>query len=98
MTPDSVADDDFNIKGENKRCWTGMFETAVIADISHKPRSGEEFLDADFSLMIQLAAVENPVMVNNFLVPIGYSTALVPMKKIDDQTIIRHFDTAEDDS
>lgn len=84
-------------KEKNRRCWTGMFGTAVIADPSHQPHRGDEFLDADFFLMIQLSAVEYPMMVDRGLVLMGYSTALIPVREIDDQTILWHFETTEDD-
>jgi hypothetical protein len=84
-------------KPGNTYCWTSLFETAIIA-VDPRIRTGPEMLlDTEFHLMLQLAAVEYPVMVRHGLVLMGYSTALVPMKEVDRQTVLWHLETAKHD-
>lgn len=51
------------------------------------------WLELDFDVMIQLAAVEYPVRTDSGLVLLGYSTALIPMERLDDGTIKWHVET-----
>ncbi|KAL4892547.1 hypothetical protein BDV59DRAFT_180152 [Aspergillus ambiguus] len=81
-----------------KNCWLSLFETAIIAMEPRVRPSEESFLDIDFGLMLQLAAVEYPVRVESGLVLLGYSTALVPVEEVDNRTILWHLETADDDS
>ncbi|KAL3436157.1 hypothetical protein BDV09DRAFT_194283 [Aspergillus tetrazonus] len=55
-------------------------------------------METNFRMLLQLAAVEYPVLVNGGLVLMGYSTALVPVKPIDTETILWHLETASHDS
>lgn len=75
----------------------GLFETAVIALDPGTQVSQESWLGIDFSLLLQLAAVEYPVNVALGLVLMGYSTALIPVQKIDDQTVVWHLEIAKHD-
>lgn len=38
--------------------------------------------------MLQLSAVKYPVLVDSGIVLLGYSTALIPIREIDDETIL----------
>ncbi|GAB1207376.1 hypothetical protein APSETT445_006092 [Aspergillus pseudonomiae] len=77
-------------------CWLSLFETAVIAsDPRIQPEEGFH-LNLNFHLMLQLAAVEYPVIVDSGLVLMGYSTALVPVRK-DHESVLWHLETANHD-
>lgn len=54
-------------------------------------------LDVTYQNMIQLAAVEYPVLVHDGIVLMGYSTALVPVRRNDKQTIEWHLEVATHD-
>ncbi|KAL2820975.1 hypothetical protein BDW59DRAFT_181310 [Aspergillus cavernicola] len=84
--------------GEDTCCWFSLFETAVIAKDPGLELGSDMYLETEFHLMLQLAAVEYPVMIDDGLVLMGYSTALVPMKMIDSQTVLWHLETARHDS
>ncbi|OGM42240.1 hypothetical protein ABOM_009070 [Aspergillus bombycis] len=79
-------------------CWPRLFKTAVIASDPRIQFRDGFFLELNFYLMLQLAAVEYPVTVNSGLVLMGYSTALVPVQKVDHESILWHLETANDDS
>ncbi|KAE8320772.1 hypothetical protein BDV39DRAFT_198186 [Aspergillus sergii] len=83
---------------ESTSCWLSLFETAVIASDPRIQSQAGFFLELNFGLMLQLAAVEYPVMVDSGLVLMGYSTALVPIKEVDHQAILWHLETAAHDS
>ena len=79
-------------------CWFGIFESAMIAVLPGRRNSGEMVMETNFRVLLQLAAVEYPALDNGGLVLMGYSTALVPVKLIDTETILWHLETASHDS
>ncbi|OJJ08275.1 hypothetical protein ASPVEDRAFT_392968 [Aspergillus versicolor CBS 583.65] len=85
---------------DSTKCWFDLFEGGLIAVQPDTVLSGREsmFLQADFHLMLQIAAVEYPVLVDEGLVLVGYSTALIPVKLIDDKTILWHLEVAKQES
>ncbi|KAJ5897349.1 hypothetical protein N7504_007637 [Penicillium tannophilum] len=80
---------------EDNNCWRGLFETAVVSmepNITHqKPCRG---LELDFNIMVQLAAVEYPVLVEHGLVLMGFSTALIPICETEDGVVLWHLETS----
>jgi hypothetical protein len=82
---------------EHTTCWFGLFEKAIIAMDPRIQSSSQILLDADFHLMVRLAAVEYPVMVDRGFILMGYSTALIPVKEVDHQTILWHLEIANHD-
>lgn len=82
---------------ENTSCWYSLFDTAIVAMDPRIKCSSQAFLDIDFNMMLQIAAVEYPVMVDNGLILMGYSTALVPVEDFDHRTILWHLETAKHD-
>ncbi|RDW93647.1 uncharacterized protein DSM5745_00969 [Aspergillus mulundensis] len=79
-------------------CWFGLFESAVVAVDPHIQTSQTRYLETNFALLLYLAAVEYPVLFDGGLVLMGYSTALVPVRRIDDETTLWHLETADHDS
>ena len=75
-------------------CWFSLFETAIIAMDPRIQSSSEILLATEFHLMLQMAGVEYPVMVGHGLVLMGYSTALIPVREIDHETVLWHLETA----
>ncbi|OOQ86287.1 hypothetical protein PEBR_22828 [Penicillium brasilianum] len=84
-------------------CWTELFDGAVIAlgpGVVPEPCQG---LELDCNTMIQLAAVEYPVLVESDtklppgLVFMGYSTALIPIRETEDGMISWHLEVASND-
>ncbi|KAL4981999.1 hypothetical protein BDW68DRAFT_192514 [Aspergillus falconensis] len=67
---------------DSTRCWFSLLESAIVAAEPHT----------------KLAAVEYPVLVDAGLVLMGYSTALVPAKRIDEKTILWHLEATDHDS
>ena len=55
-------------------------------------------METNFRMLLQLAAVEYPVLVNGGLVLMSYSTALIPVKLVDTETILWHLETASNAS
>lgn len=82
---------------ESTDCWSPLFETAIIAMDPRIVSEPEIFLGTGFDIMLQLAGVEYPMMVDGGLVLMGYSTALVPVKEVDHQTVLWHLETAGHD-
>ncbi len=79
-------------------CWSALFDSAVIVlEPSTRPVWGWT-LELTFENMVQLAAVEYPVLVDNGIVLMGYSTALIPVGKNVDQSIVWHLEVALHDS
>ncbi|KAL4786753.1 hypothetical protein BJX76DRAFT_354929 [Aspergillus varians] len=70
-------------------------QSALEPHIKHDQK---KFLETEFHLMLQIAAVEYLVLVDDGLVLMGYSTALVPVRPIDDKTILWHLEVADHDS
>ncbi|KAL4922784.1 hypothetical protein BDW62DRAFT_171747 [Aspergillus aurantiobrunneus] len=83
---------------DNKCCWFSLFDSAVIAAEAQTSIDQEMLLETEFHLMLQLAAVEYPVLVDKGLILMGYSTALVPVRLFDDETVLWHLETASHDS
>jgi len=79
-------------------CWRGLFESAVIALDPRVQPNGDNKMEVEISLMIQLAAVEYPVIVDGGIVLLGYSTVLIPICHVDNQTILWHFESAKHNS
>lgn len=79
-------------------CWGGLFESAVIAvdpaSSSVRPISNY-WLDVSFDLMIQLSAVEYPLIIESGIILMGYSTALVPVRMVDDTHVLWHLEVAK---
>jgi hypothetical protein len=79
-------------------CWKYLFEEAIVITEPgveyHKPCQG---LELDFKAMLQLSAVEYPVLVESGIVLLGYSTALIPVRETEDGTILWHLETATHD-
>jgi hypothetical protein len=81
-------------------CWRPLFESGVVAirSCERKPRSSNKTfargLEVSFELMVQLAAVELPVLVDEGIVLVGYQTALVPIS-VSDNLIQWHLETSE---
>lgn len=84
---------------EDNECWRSLFDSAVVVlEPSFKKYQPSRGLELDFNVMLQLAAVEYPVMVDSGLVLIGYTTALIPIKLTEDNMILWHIEVAEKDS
>ncbi|KAL3462660.1 hypothetical protein BJX64DRAFT_299412 [Aspergillus heterothallicus] len=79
-------------------CWFGLFEGAVVAVEPNTMWTQTMLLETELDLMVQIAAVSYPVLVDSGLVLTGYSTALVPVKLLDDNTILWHLEIAKHDS
>jgi hypothetical protein len=85
-------------------CWSELFDRALVAPapgVRHQaPCRG---LELPWEKMIQLAAVEYPVLVESGptsrpgLVFLGYSTALIPIRETKDQMILWHLEVASHD-
>ena len=64
-------------------CWQPLFETCIVTE-SEELEETESFckgLELSFELMIQLAAVEFPVLVNGGIILTGYQTALMAVPR-----------------
>lgn len=59
-------------------CWTNLFSYACITDLPSL-RSAKEGLEIDFSLLLQLAAVDQEVVTENGPIFLGFDTALIPL-------------------
>ncbi|KAL4911168.1 hypothetical protein BDW74DRAFT_172632 [Aspergillus multicolor] len=79
-------------------CWFALFETGVIAVELGAEVIKKFILNASFHSLLKLAAVKYPVQVDGGLILMGYSTALVPMKVVNDSTVLWHLETANHDS
>ncbi|KAL4744259.1 hypothetical protein BDW72DRAFT_199789 [Aspergillus terricola var. indicus] len=76
-------------------CWPQLFENIVVVV---KPLevfpSGGGLLKLSFGTLLQLAAVEYPVMVESGLVLMGYSTALIPIEINTSGQILWHLEVS----
>lgn len=76
-------------------CWPSLFEGAVIVV---KPTEtfppGGGLLKLSFGALLQLTAVEYPVMIDSGLVLMGYFTALVPTEVDSSGSIVWHLETS----
>ncbi|KAJ5320390.1 hypothetical protein N7508_000673 [Penicillium antarcticum] len=89
----------FNSFFSSAECWYPLFDSAVIAlQSSVEPQLQPcEGLELDFKQLLKLTAVEYPIMVDDGIILMGYSTALVPIKQTRDGRIMWHLETATDD-
>ncbi|KAK5992283.1 Putative ankyrin repeat protein [Cladobotryum mycophilum] len=77
-------------------CWTRLFGSVVIAEYSIQREWGRG-LELPFSMMVQLAAVENYCRFNQGIVMLGYLTALVPISSDPENKSIQwHFESTEE--
>ncbi|KAL2816298.1 hypothetical protein BJX63DRAFT_430305 [Aspergillus granulosus] len=75
-------------------CWSALFGSSVITLEPSSEANSEWGLALSSENMIQLAAVEYPVLVQPGVVLMGYSTALIPVRRRDMQTIEWHLEVA----
>jgi hypothetical protein len=78
-------------------CWSKLFENAVVVvmPVDVVPSGG--LLKLSFGALLQLAAVEYPVLIDSGLVLMGYSTALVPIGINASGQVIWHVEIASGD-
>ncbi len=62
----------------NSYCWTNLFSYACIATFPSS-HSGKEGLEIDFSLLVQLAAVDQEIVTDDGTILFGFDTALIPL-------------------
>ncbi|OJJ64167.1 hypothetical protein ASPSYDRAFT_38855 [Aspergillus sydowii CBS 593.65] len=79
-------------------CWPSLLENTVIV---LKPTEtfppGGGLLKLSFGALLQLTAVEYPVMIDSGLVLMGYSTALIPIEVYSSGIILWHLETSSGD-
>jgi len=81
-------------------CWRPLFKSGVVAmrSCERKPplsnNSSPMGLEVSFELMVQLSAVEIPVLIDDGIVLVGYQTALVPIS-CSENFIQWHLETDE---
>ncbi|KAL3478814.1 hypothetical protein BJX99DRAFT_256222 [Aspergillus californicus] len=75
-------------------CWSDLFVDAAVVVMPGEVIPRSPLLKLTFGAMLQLSAVEYPVMVGSGLVLMGYSTALVPMDTNVQGQIIWHLEVA----
>ena len=77
-------------------CWTHTLQHGIIASLDFLvPR--KPLLSTTFPIAFQLAAVSTPSRCENGWYFFGGMTALVPVEKRADGTILWHFESSEDD-
>ncbi|KAL3455310.1 hypothetical protein BJX64DRAFT_295160 [Aspergillus heterothallicus] len=86
-----------SLSGLVSSCWSKLFGSAVIAKEQAVDDSSEWSLAMSFADMLKLSAVEYPVSTGTGTVFMGYSTALIPIERRDEETIEWHLEVAEDD-
>lgn len=59
-------------------CWTNLFSYACIANIPSL-HSKKEGLEIDFSLLVQLAAIDQEIVTEEGTILFGFDTALIPL-------------------
>jgi hypothetical protein len=69
----------------------------VVSEPSLEYLQRSQGLELDFYVMLRLAAVEYPVLVDSGLVLMGYSTALVPIRLTEDDKVLWHLEIASND-
>ncbi|KAL2811920.1 hypothetical protein BDW59DRAFT_167930 [Aspergillus cavernicola] len=84
--------------GDESSCWHNLFETAVVVVTDTSPSVLRNCLEINSDIMIQLAAVQYPVRVNDGLVLMGYSTALIPIQRLPSGRIKWHLEINTQDS
>lgn len=86
---------------KDKNCWLPLFESGVIAQRPRPEILGSEKedsfhgLEVSFDLMVQLAGVEIPVLIDGGVILVGYQTALVPTR-VAGSSIQWHLETASE--
>lgn len=84
---------------EDNECWRSLFDSAVVVlEPSLQKTQPSRGLELDFNVMLQLAAVEYPVLVESGLILIGYTTALIPIELTEDNMILWHIEVSTKDS
>lgn len=73
-------------------CWFPLFDGKIVVAFPSEKVSADQQLKLSFGALIQLAAVEYPVMIDSGLVLMGYSTALVPIEINNDGQILWHLE------
>lgn len=64
-------------------CWTHLFSYAYIAllpSLNFKDRPAAKSLEIDFSLLLELAAVDREIFTEDGLLLFGFDTALIPLE------------------
>lgn len=85
------SDDDL---GPQAKCWTGLFRSGIVAYHSCERLWGAG-LEISFDTMIYLSGVENVYSIDEGLIFVGFSTALVPTAYDETTTSIQwHFEEA----
>ncbi|KAJ5960837.1 uncharacterized protein N7479_007987 [Penicillium vulpinum] len=79
-------------------CWHPLFESAVVVVEPSVNITPGSLLQVDFNTLVKLAAVEYAVSVDSGVVLLGYSTALIPVKTLDDDTILWHLEVCPHES
>ncbi|KAL5339376.1 hypothetical protein BJX70DRAFT_397826 [Aspergillus crustosus] len=79
----------------NTSCWFNLFQKGIIAQDPRLNTSSVMYLEANLDLMCALADLEWPTIVEDGVVLMGWSTALIPMLPLDDDTIIWHLEVAD---
>lgn len=87
-----------SLTSRDTTCWSALFDSAVVVLEPWTSSIWGWMLELSFESLIQLAAVEYPVFVDNGIVLMGYSTALTPVGKTDNRTIVWHLEVAPHDS
>ncbi|KAH0536674.1 hypothetical protein FGG08_006469 [Glutinoglossum americanum] len=64
-------------------CWQPLFESCIVVESgisADDPETLGRGLEASFELLVQLAAVEFPMLIDGGIVLVGYHTVLVPTR------------------
>lgn len=67
-------------------CWTNLFSYAYIAllpSFNFKDRPATEGLEIDFSLLLEIAAVDREIFTEDGLILFGFDTSLIPLEPPD---------------
>jgi hypothetical protein len=75
-------------------CWCDLFKSAVVALEPGKDLNGDYWLHVSFEIMLKLAAVEYPLKVDQGIILMGYSTALIPVKVVNGKHVLWHLEIA----
>ncbi|PYH96562.1 hypothetical protein BO71DRAFT_320550 [Aspergillus ellipticus CBS 707.79] len=76
--------------GNLTNCWQKLFNSAIIAAEPSICMAPSYTLHVDFGIMCQISAIQYVVNIGSGLVLMGYSSALIPMKELDDETLLWH--------
>ncbi|KUL83262.1 hypothetical protein ZTR_10455 [Talaromyces verruculosus] len=83
------------LKDRSLSCWYPLFDKVVVVGKPSDVFSKDVPLKLSFGALIQLAAVEYPIMVDSGLVLMGYSTALVPIEINNDGQVLWHLEVSD---